>query len=74
MGYPSSRSSVFSSEVLIDLGADPWQMNGSGFTALDYARDMETAQFLYDLMEGDKLSDKAQFQGRDLVEFRLDGL
>ncbi|CAJ1330715.1 unnamed protein product [Effrenium voratum] len=45
--------------VLIDLGADPWQMNGSGFTALDYARDMETAQFLYDLMEGDKLSDKA---------------
>jgi len=28
------------------MGADCWQMNGSGFTALDYARDMETAQFL----------------------------
>ncbi|CAJ1437155.1 unnamed protein product [Effrenium voratum] len=50
---------VWALQVLIDLGADPWQMNGSGFTALDYARDMETAQFLYDLMEGDKLSDKA---------------
>mmetsp|Transcript_30167 Transcript_30167/g.82923 ORF Transcript_30167/g.82923 Transcript_30167/m.82923 type:complete len:370 (+) Transcript_30167:73-1182(+) len=45
-------------QVLIDLGADPWQMNGSSFTALDYARDMETAQFLYDLMEGNKLSNK----------------
>ena len=32
--------------TLIDMGADCWQMNGSGFTALDYARDMETAEFL----------------------------
>jgi len=44
---------------LIDLGADPWQMNSSSFTALDYARDMETAQFLYDVMQGDRVSDKA---------------
>merc|ERR1712217_475839 len=45
-------------QTLIDLGADPWQFNGSSFTALDYARDMETAQFLYDLMQGDRLSNK----------------
>jgi len=45
-------------QALIDLGADPWQQNSSGFTALDYARDMESAQFLYDLMQGDQLSDK----------------
>mmetsp|Transcript_31275 Transcript_31275/g.72943 ORF Transcript_31275/g.72943 Transcript_31275/m.72943 type:complete len:345 (+) Transcript_31275:18-1052(+) len=42
-------------EKLIDLGADPWQQNGSGFTALDYARDLETAQMLYDVMQGDRL-------------------
>jgi len=45
-------------QMLIDLGADPWQQNSSGFTALDYARDMESAQMLYDLMQGDRLSDK----------------
>lgn len=45
-------------QTLIDLGAEAWQMNGSSFTALDYARDMETAQFLYDLMQGDRLSNK----------------
>lgn len=45
-------------QALIDLGADPWQMNSSSFTALDYARDMETAQFLYDLMQGDCVSNK----------------
>lgn len=45
-------------ETLIDMGADPWQKNGSGFTALDFARDMETAQLLYDIMQGNKLSDK----------------
>jgi len=45
-------------QTLIDLGADPWQMNSSSFTALDYARDMETAQFLYDLMQGDRVSNK----------------
>ncbi|CAE7929429.1 Tnks2 [Symbiodinium sp. KB8] len=50
---------IWALHALIDLGSDPWQMNGSGFTALDYARDMETAEFLYGLMEGDKLSDKA---------------
>lgn len=50
---------IWAVHTLIDMGADCWQMNGSGFTALDYARDMETAQFLYDLMEGDKLSNKA---------------
>ncbi|CAE7034503.1 Tnks, partial [Symbiodinium sp. CCMP2456] len=50
---------IWALHALIDLGSDPWQMNGSGLTALDYARDMETAEFLYGLMEGDKLSDKA---------------
>jgi len=45
-------------QMLIDLGADPWHQNSSGFTALDYARDMESAQMLYDLMQGDRLSDK----------------
>lgn len=45
-------------QTLIDMGADPWQFNGSSFTALDYARDMETAQFLYDLMQGDRLSNQ----------------
>jgi len=35
------------------------KQNSSGFTALDYARDMDTAQFLYDLMQGDVLSNKA---------------
>jgi len=45
-------------QMLIDLGADPWQQNSSSFTALDYARDMESAQMLYDLMQGDRLSDK----------------
>merc|ERR1712100_734175 len=45
-------------QVLIDMGCDPWQMNGSSFTALDYARDMETAQFLYDLMQGNQLCNK----------------
>merc|ERR1719382_207089 len=33
-------------------------MNSSSSTALDYARDMETAQMLYDIMQGDRLSDK----------------
>lgn len=46
-------------QTLIDLGADPWQMNSSGFTALDFARDMDTAQFLYDLMQGNQLDNKA---------------
>merc|ERR1712232_897784 len=45
-------------QVLIDLGSDPWFMNSSSFTALDYARDMETAEFLYALMQGDQLSNK----------------
>eukprot|EP00913_Durusdinium_trenchii_P031920 g29896.t1 len=50
---------IWALHTLIDMGADPWQMNGSGYTALDYARDMETAEFLYSLMEGDKLSNQA---------------
>merc|ERR1740133_878884 len=49
---------MWAAQTLIDLGAEAWQMNGSSFTALDYARDMETAQFLYDLMQGDRLSNK----------------
>eukprot|EP00931_Biecheleriopsis_adriatica_P079934 TRINITY_DN53290_c0_g1_i1.p1 TRINITY_DN53290_c0_g1~~TRINITY_DN53290_c0_g1_i1.p1 ORF type:complete len:356 (-),score=91.32 TRINITY_DN53290_c0_g1_i1:26-1069(-) len=49
---------VWALQTLIDMGSDPWQMNSSGFTALDFARDMETAQYLYDLMQGDRLSDK----------------
>merc|ERR550532_586971 len=49
---------IWALQLLIELGADPWQMNGSGFTALDYARDMESAQLLYDVMQGDRLSDK----------------
>eukprot|EP00446_Apocalathium_sp_SHHI-4_P062273 CAMPEP_0177420816 /NCGR_PEP_ID=MMETSP0368-20130122/70457_1 /TAXON_ID=447022 ORGANISM="Scrippsiella hangoei-like, Strain SHHI-4" /NCGR_SAMPLE_ID=MMETSP0368 /ASSEMBLY_ACC=CAM_ASM_000363 /LENGTH=349 /DNA_ID=CAMNT_0018890633 /DNA_START=16 /DNA_END=1061 /DNA_ORIENTATION=+ len=47
---------IWSVQILIELGADPWQTNGSGMTALDYARDMETAQLLYDVMQGDRLS------------------
>mmetsp|Transcript_8464 Transcript_8464/g.18825 ORF Transcript_8464/g.18825 Transcript_8464/m.18825 type:complete len:328 (-) Transcript_8464:66-1049(-) len=50
---------IWAVETLIALGADPWQTNGSGFTALDYARDMETAHLLYDVMQGDRLSDQA---------------
>jgi hypothetical protein len=46
-------------QTLIDHGADPWQTNGSGFTALDYARDMETSQFLYDLMQGNQIANSA---------------
>lgn len=49
---------IWALQTLIDLGADPWQENSSGFTALDYARDMETAQLLYDVMQGDRLSEK----------------
>lgn len=49
---------IWAVEKLIDLGSDPWQANSSGFTALDFARDMDTAQLLYDLMQGDRLSDK----------------
>lgn len=49
---------IWGVQVLIELGADPWQTNGSGFTALDYARDMETAQMLYDVMQGDRLANK----------------
>lgn len=45
-------------QVLVDMGSDVWFMNGSSFAALDYARDMDTAQFLYDLMQGDRLSEK----------------
>lgn len=49
---------IWALQTLIDMGSDPWQMNGSSFTALDFARDMETAQLLYDLMQGDRLSNK----------------
>merc|ERR1719401_2441857 len=49
---------IWAVQVLIDMGADAWQMNSSSFTALDFARDMETAQMLYDIMQGDRLSDK----------------
>merc|ERR1711920_281649 len=49
---------IWAVHTLIDLGTDVWQQSPCGYTALDYARDMETAQFLYDLMQGDKLSDK----------------
>lgn len=54
----ADSSHIWAIQTLIDLGADPWQANASGFTALDFARDNETAQLLYDLMQGDKLSDK----------------
>eukprot|EP00927_Polykrikos_kofoidii_P069026 TRINITY_DN64427_c0_g1_i1.p1 TRINITY_DN64427_c0_g1~~TRINITY_DN64427_c0_g1_i1.p1 ORF type:complete len:394 (-),score=79.82 TRINITY_DN64427_c0_g1_i1:23-1063(-) len=46
-------------QTLIDLAADPWQLNSSGFSALDYARDMDSAQFLSDVMEGNKISNQA---------------
>merc|ERR1719343_764689 len=49
---------IWAVQTLIDMGADPWQMNGSSLTALDFARDLETAQLLYDVMQGDRLSDK----------------
>merc|ERR1719162_688288 len=49
---------IWAVQTLIDLGSDPWQTNSSGFAALDYARDMETAQLLYDVMQGDRLSDR----------------
>merc|ERR1719401_720406 len=49
---------IWAVQVLIDMGADAWQMNSSSFTALDFARDMETAQMLYDVMQGDRLSDR----------------
>eukprot|EP00929_Paragymnodinium_shiwhaense_P086006 TRINITY_DN46488_c0_g1_i2.p1 TRINITY_DN46488_c0_g1~~TRINITY_DN46488_c0_g1_i2.p1 ORF type:complete len:314 (-),score=48.06 TRINITY_DN46488_c0_g1_i2:79-1020(-) len=44
--------------MLIELGADPWFMNSSNMTALDYARDLESAEFLYDVMKGDKLLER----------------
>jgi len=44
--------------VLLDLGADPWRRNAASFTALDYARDHETAQLLLDVMQGDCLSNE----------------
>lgn len=49
---------IWSVQILIELGADPWQTNGSGMSALDFARDMETAQLLYDVMQGDRLSNR----------------
>lgn len=49
---------IWAVQVLIELGTDVWQANSSGMSALDFARDMETAQFLYDVMQGDRLSNK----------------
>merc|ERR1712039_756179 len=40
-------------------GVDVWQTSSCGYTALDYARDLETAELLHDLMQGDRLSNKA---------------
>jgi len=55
----ADSSHIWAVQALIDMGSDPWQTNASGFTALDYARDLETAQLLYDLMQGDRLSHTA---------------
>mmetsp|Transcript_27078 Transcript_27078/g.85685 ORF Transcript_27078/g.85685 Transcript_27078/m.85685 type:complete len:359 (-) Transcript_27078:113-1189(-) len=49
---------IWALEALVDLGTDPWQANSAGFTALDFARDLETAELLYGLMQGDRLSDR----------------
>lgn len=49
---------IWAVQTLIELGADAWQANGSGMTALDYARDMETAQMLYDVMQGDRIAER----------------
>jgi len=49
---------IWAVQTLIDMGADAWQLNSSSMGALDFARDMETAQMLYDVMQGDRLSDK----------------
>ena len=44
-------------ETLLELGADVNMINGHCMGALDYARDMETANLIYDWMQGDKLPD-----------------
>eukprot|EP00747_Dinoflagellata_sp_TGD_P021474 gnl/TRDRNA2_/TRDRNA2_128511_c0_seq1.p1 gnl/TRDRNA2_/TRDRNA2_128511_c0~~gnl/TRDRNA2_/TRDRNA2_128511_c0_seq1.p1 ORF type:complete len:380 (+),score=77.53 gnl/TRDRNA2_/TRDRNA2_128511_c0_seq1:145-1284(+) len=49
---------IWAVQTLIDMGANPAQLNSASMGALDYARDMETAQLLYDVIQGDKLSDK----------------
>lgn len=48
---------IWAIQTLIDLGADPWQKNGSCMAALDYARDMESSNLLYDVMQGDRLAE-----------------
>ncbi|KAL1519140.1 hypothetical protein AB1Y20_003402 [Prymnesium parvum] len=45
-------------EELLLLGADPNIWNGYMMTALDYCRDPETQQMIYDYMKGDKLPDE----------------
>merc|ERR1712224_91498 len=49
---------IWAVQTLIDLGADPAQLNSSSMGALDYARDMETAQLLYDVIQGNNLMNK----------------
>jgi len=49
---------IWAIETLIALGSDPWHINNGQMAALDYCRDMESAQFLYDVMQQNQLLTK----------------
>lgn len=49
---------IWAVQALLDMGADPWQKNGAYMAALDYARDIETSTLLYDVMQGNQISNR----------------
>jgi len=54
----SSSGHYWATTVLLELGADPNIRNGSMMMALDYARDQDTAELIYDWMKGTLLPDQ----------------
>ena len=52
----------WATEVLLELGADTEIRNGYAMMAMDYARDQETQQLIYDFMRGNMLPDAGLLQ------------